>query len=173
MTMKYVPCSSLEDVEVVSFDEEAEKVISRLVEGPEESLDVIPIVGMLGLGKTTLARKIFNDPRVVEEYQNDNVDALAEIICDFISKQGRSLIVLDDVWVSEVVDVRVFGKRNCPVELVELGEKIAESCNRVPHAVVVIAGALRGRTNKHDWERVLKIDWQRDNHEIQAHHISS
>ncbi|MCD7463281.1 hypothetical protein HAX54_050262 [Datura stramonium] len=68
---------------------------------------------------------------------------------------------------------RVFGKRNCPVELVELGEKIAESCNRVPHAVVVIAGALRGRTNKHDWERVLKIDWQRDNHEIQAHHISS
>ncbi|KAH0678264.1 hypothetical protein KY284_019349 [Solanum tuberosum] len=59
--------SSLENHEVVGFDEEATKVINRLVEGAE-CLDVIPVVGMPGLGKTTLARKIYNDPKISREF---------------------------------------------------------------------------------------------------------
>ncbi|CAN4080382.1 unnamed protein product [Withania somnifera] len=225
---------SLEDDEVVGFDEEAQKVIKRLCEGSAESLETIPVVGMPGLGKTTLARKIYNDSKLsyeffsiiwvyvgqqykikdiflnilksfkkrIEEYLNEDVDTLAKLISDSMSSIGRCLIVLDDVWAAGVIDdvkkvfpennkghrimmttrdrylatyanpdphdlkfledkesfdllvKRVFGKGSCPDELLGHGDKIARSCGGVPLAVVVIAGALRGRPNKNDWQRV-------------------
>ncbi|KAH0680998.1 hypothetical protein KY284_022083 [Solanum tuberosum] len=127
---------SLDDDEVVGFDVEAEKVIKRLVEGPAESLNIIPVVGMPGLGKTTLARKIYNDSTLsfeffsifwvyvgreykikdiylrilkhfknsIDEYLNEDEDRLAKVISGFMSKGGRCLIVLDDVWEANVID---------------------------------------------------------------------
>nr|XP_009603303.1 putative disease resistance protein At1g50180 [Nicotiana tomentosiformis] len=95
---------SLENNEVVGFDEEAKKVIERLVEG-SECLDVIPVVGMPGLGKTTLARKIYNDPKIPDEFFNCIWVFVAEEICDRVDKSGdKCLIVLDDVWDSDIVD---------------------------------------------------------------------
>ncbi|WMV22768.1 hypothetical protein MTR67_016153 [Solanum verrucosum] len=58
----------LKDDEVFGFDEEANKVIKRLVEGPAESLDIIPLVGMPGHGKTTLAGKIYNYSTLTFEF---------------------------------------------------------------------------------------------------------
>ncbi|KAG5608207.1 hypothetical protein H5410_019488 [Solanum commersonii] len=227
---------SLESDAVIGFDAEANKVIKRLVEGPTESVDIIPVVGMPGLGKTTLARKIYNDSKLtyefysivwvyvgqeckakdiylrilkffkknIEDHLNDDVDTLAKAIGGYIKKGGRCLIVLEDVWEDEVIDhvmkvftenekghrimmttrdlrlakfanlephelkfleteesfellvMKVFGKGSCPNELVVVGKKIAEKCGGVPLVVVVIAGALRGRSDKKDWERVDK-----------------
>lgn len=225
--------SSLENHEVIGFDEEAEKVIKRLIEG-STSLDVVPVVGMPGLGKTTLARKIYNDPKIphqffsyvwvfigqsrvkrdvlfgilkgftrrIEEFQDKNEAEIAEEIRNRVANGGKCLIVLDDVWDSDVVDFvktafpdnnkghrimmttrhvdvarsvnidphnlkflnqeesfrllenRAFGVSRCPVELVEHGEAIVEKCSGVPLTIVVIAGALRGRTSEIDWKVV-------------------
>lgn len=49
---------------------------------------------------------------------------------------------------------RAFGVSRCPVELVEYGEAIVEKYNGVPLTIVVIAGALRGSTNKINWKVV-------------------
>ncbi|XP_070018542.1 putative late blight resistance protein homolog R1A-3 [Nicotiana sylvestris] len=57
----------VEEDDVVGFDEEAKKVIDRLLEG-SDNLKVIPVVGMPGLGKTTLANKIFKDATVEFEF---------------------------------------------------------------------------------------------------------
>ncbi|CAI9092319.1 OLC1v1027519C1 [Oldenlandia corymbosa var. corymbosa] len=57
----------VEEDHVIGFDGPAEDVEKLLTQGPEK-LEVISIVGMLGLGKTTLAKKVYKDPDVDYEY---------------------------------------------------------------------------------------------------------
>ncbi|KAL0417221.1 UNVERIFIED_CONTAM: putative late blight resistance proteinR1A-10, partial [Sesamum latifolium] len=54
---------------VVGFEDEAETLVGYLFEETQQ-LDVISIIGMPGLGKTTLAGKIFSDPKIQYEFPN-------------------------------------------------------------------------------------------------------
>ncbi|KAH0757379.1 hypothetical protein KY290_020872 [Solanum tuberosum] len=162
-----------EDIEVVGFDKPAEDVIKRLSEGSKD-LDVIPIVGMPGLGKTTLSRKVYNDSsldfhfykrmwiyvgtskkpkdilvEIVNEVAPSNSkelikdkdeDQLAHIIRDFLVERGKYLIVLDDVWDTQVVD---FVKKAFPnnksqprgdrIMLTTRQQRVAEAVSARPH----------------------------------------
>ncbi|KAL7159829.1 hypothetical protein ABFS83_01G053500 [Erythranthe nasuta] len=111
-------------------EEDAEKIVdilvNQVVNGNEE-ISVLPIVGIGGLGKTTLAQLVYNDPRVVEHFDkliwvcvSDNFD-LKTLVKGMIESGGGSasdlvhldalqrglwellnnkmyLLVLDDVW---------------------------------------------------------------------------
>ncbi|KAL7098331.1 hypothetical protein ACP275_09G010600 [Erythranthe tilingii] len=207
---------------VVGFEDEALKIIGYLTEETKQ-LDVISIIGMPGLGKTTLAGKIFRDPAIQYEFPTriwvyvsqdfTKKDVFLSILREFTRltddiyrksdqelanlvdgslARGKFLIIMDDVWTSEdwnklqialpksnnlgkilitsrheevawcanrirpphklrffthaeswlLLQLEVFGKPECPTDLEVLGKLIAEQCDGLPLAVVVIGGIL-------------------------------
>ncbi|KAK2427406.1 putative disease resistance protein RGA3 [Trifolium repens] len=124
--------STITEPQVYGRDEDMEKIADFLV-GPaadSEDLSVYPIVGFGGLGKTTLAQRIFNDDRVVKHFalrswvcvsEDFSLKRMTKSIIESISGEAcedleqeplqrklqdllfrkRYLLVLDDVWDEE------------------------------------------------------------------------
>ncbi|KAM3269467.1 hypothetical protein P3S67_030349 [Capsicum chacoense] len=118
------------DEELVGFDDHAKNII-KIVRGWSNYLDVISIVGIAGIGKTALARKIFNSRSIIDHFdvrawcslgQIYNVrklfiEILRQITGDsYVNVDDpddmlrrklygkRYLIVLDDIWESKAWD---------------------------------------------------------------------
>ncbi|GKV46378.1 hypothetical protein SLEP1_g53365 [Rubroshorea leprosula] len=87
---KRLPESSLLEDKVWGRDIDKDAILQRLLKdgGSLEQDFVIPIVGMGGLGKTTLARHIYNDKKLEGKF---NLKAWVCVSDEF-------LLVLDDVW---------------------------------------------------------------------------
>ncbi|XP_059309787.1 putative late blight resistance protein homolog R1A-10 [Lycium ferocissimum] len=99
-----------EGEEVVGFDEEAEIVMKRLVEVSKDG-DIVPIVGMLGLGKTTLATKIYRDDRISKEYLSTiwihvgQSFKLKDICLSILQQLKRLIEEYEDMDVSELAKI--------------------------------------------------------------------
>ncbi|XP_075673635.1 disease resistance protein RGA2-like [Castanea sativa] len=114
--------------EVIGREHDKEKIIKLLLEpNNEENLSVIPIVGIGGLGKTTLAQFVYNDENVNKHFElkmwvcvsdafelkiivknliasatgkkpeDLHMDQLQKLLREKIDKK-KYLLVLDDVW---------------------------------------------------------------------------
>ncbi|XP_031104475.1 putative late blight resistance protein homolog R1A-10 [Ipomoea triloba] len=232
---------------MVGFDGELKIIKDQLI---EESKDTtfISIVGMSGLGKTTLIKKVFEDseieyeffPRLwvyvsrsmnrreifmdiirqftkqTNDYKNMSEEELGERIKEFL-KDEKYLIAMDDVWCKEdlellkivfpnskngsrvlittrdfgvardvdsygkphalkflsndesfeLLTMKVFGKEAFPEYLEFPARRIAEKCNGLPLAIVVIAGVLNKGQSSLLWNEVAENLISIFNHETQ------
>ncbi|KAK2970793.1 hypothetical protein RJ640_007089 [Escallonia rubra] len=114
--------SSIIASNVIGRDDARDLLVDKLVQVADgEGVSVIPIVGIGGLGKTTLAKLVYNDERVVEYFNlrkwvcvSDEFDVNG-IIGNIVDKNNltleqlqqhlqqtlsdrRYLLILDDVW---------------------------------------------------------------------------
>ncbi|KRH13355.1 hypothetical protein GLYMA_15G233100v4 [Glycine max] len=119
--------SSVVESDIYGRDDDKKLILDWITSDTDEKLSILSIVGMGGLGKTTLAQLVYNDPRIVskfdvkawicvsEEFDVFNVSrAILDTITDS-TDDGRELeivqrrlkekladkkflLVLDDVW---------------------------------------------------------------------------
>ncbi|GAY46582.1 hypothetical protein CUMW_098160 [Citrus unshiu] len=82
------------------------KIVLKIDPNDDSSFRLIPIVGMGGIGKTTLAREVYND-KSVEDFDpkawvcvSDDFDVLriSKLKLKEALFKKKYLIVLDDVW---------------------------------------------------------------------------
>ncbi|KAK9290666.1 hypothetical protein L1049_008839 [Liquidambar formosana] len=114
--------------DVIGRDHDKGKIVNLLLSsGDRESLSVIPIVGLGGLGKTTLAKLVYNDDEVIQSFEmrmwacvsedfklekviEKIIESATNAKCDRLDveqlqtrlrnilRAKKFLLVLDDVW---------------------------------------------------------------------------
>ncbi|XP_019200123.1 PREDICTED: putative late blight resistance protein homolog R1B-14 [Ipomoea nil] len=113
----------VEEEYVVGFDEEAKIIIQRLREG--SSYGVISVFGMPGLGKTTLANKVFKS----EEIEYHFMYRVWIYVSQFYKKRDVYLQILKKLQQPHDCDIKVTEE--------ELASKIKEVLGHVKYFVVL------------------------------------
>ncbi|KAL4598130.1 hypothetical protein ACB092_11G037500 [Castanea dentata] len=148
-------------------DEDKKAIIKLLLESSDAKLSVIPIVGMGGIGKTTLAQLVYNDDDVNSYFdlkawvcvsEDFDIVRLTKVILQSITPEHcddndlnliqvklkeklygkKFLLILDDVWNKDYDD---WTKLRCPFEFGALGSTIIVTTR--DHSVSTIMGTTQ------------------------------
>ncbi|EOY10162.1 LRR and NB-ARC domains-containing disease resistance protein, putative [Theobroma cacao] len=86
--------SFVQAADIIGRDEDKEKIIKTLMQDPTdgEGISVLPIVGIGGLGKTALAKLVYNDECVDRHFE------LKMWVFRDCLDEKKYLLILDDLW---------------------------------------------------------------------------
>ncbi|KAL4645690.1 hypothetical protein ACB092_02G253100 [Castanea dentata] len=170
--------SSLEDSEIVGMRDHVSKIVNLVLNATNEQLSVIPIVGMPGLGKTTLAKLVYNHELVQRNFDKTIwiyiLESLTQNSCALHTKdailqslkkelQGKIyFLVLDDVWNEDPEKWNTL--RNCLSGINSsagnniivttrkyIGREIAKRCQGIPLVARVLGGTMSNNIEETEW----------------------
>ncbi|KAL1145992.1 hypothetical protein V6Z11_A11G339000 [Gossypium hirsutum] len=110
------PYPHIMDDNIVGLVDDTEGLVKVLTN--ESGCKVVIVWGMGGLGKTTLAKKIYHHRQVIDYFDHlafvyvsqqflkrkeENDEKLAKKLCNIL-KDKRCLVILDDIWTSQAWD---------------------------------------------------------------------
>nr|GMD13587.1 putative late blight resistance protein homolog R1B-8 [Ipomoea batatas] len=112
--------ASTVDEFVVGLDGEVETIMGRIIEG-SKNLKVISIVGMMGLGKTTLSNRLLNEYQLQYEFftrflidvlkKNDTKEIFCEILKMLTNEENAYDKMLDEVQLVDKIKELLEGKK--------------------------------------------------------------
>ncbi|GFP92372.1 putative late blight resistance protein homolog r1b-14 [Phtheirospermum japonicum] len=150
--------------DVVGFDSDLTEIKTRLICNSPQ-IEVVSVVGMGGIGKTTLARQVEIWDTLKRSFPEDNnrsrvllttrlleVALYANPCIQFL--HPMRFFGADESW--DLLRRKVFGEKDyCPDELEEIGKAIARNCEGLPLAIAVIGGVLsRVSQTREPWTNV-------------------
>ncbi|XP_039823872.1 receptor tyrosine-protein kinase erbB-2-like isoform X2 [Panicum virgatum] len=165
--------SDMVEEHIVGRAEEKEKVMASLLEAISEKIVILPIHGIGGIGKTTFARLIYNDPKFncyskelkdMLYHDESNITILvttrservAERICTNLQPH-RILPLTNDMCWDIIKQKSGFKDRNDKEQLAGIGREIAQKCGGVPLAALSLGFTLRSM-NFDEWIKVKDND---------------
>nr|POF02738.1 putative disease resistance rpp13-like protein 1 [Quercus suber] len=167
------------DSEVFRRDRDEEAIIELLLsdDGTGERLSVIPIVAEGGMGKTTLARRVYDNHRVSEHFdlkawawlsgKGDFLQATKAIVesftsrsCDLEELTSLQNRLYEECW-SIFVKYAIGDERlnSCP-ELEDIGRQFVRKCSGVPLAVRTLGALLFNRLEANKKLGQLVPEWR-------------
>ncbi|KAB2607140.1 disease resistance protein RGA4 [Pyrus ussuriensis x Pyrus communis] len=192
--------SSFVDIsEIYGREKEKDSLIRKLVSDTSEEgrgLLIIPIVGMGGMGKTTLAQLAYNDAKVKAHFEkrvwvcvsepfdeikiakaisDDTSSSLKELdhVLEYMSRSIKGvkfLLVLDDVWTE---DRKKWDQLKLP--LMQNGAKgnisreIVKKCKGLPLVAKTLGSMMQNKRTRSEWLDVLNSriwDWEEVEQEV-------
>ncbi|XP_073120386.1 putative late blight resistance protein homolog R1B-17 [Henckelia pumila] len=163
----------------VGVDQDLIQIKDRVM-GDEKSLKIIPITGMGGIGKTTLARNVYEDKSTVDFFDTRHWKFGSKFEGHFPDDYNGSRVIittrLSEVALNIDSDSRLHRMQlldedqswalyrskafvdECPPSghLEEIGKSIARNCEGLPLAIVVMAGMLKANKTIEYWENIAE-----------------
>ncbi|XP_056695933.1 putative disease resistance protein RGA3 isoform X3 [Spinacia oleracea] len=175
-------CDYVFEQSIIEREADKETIVDLLLrDDPERNISFVTIVGIEGLGKTTLAKLVFNDLRIKKAFQenmywvcvsenfgmkdilgkmlgknNHNLDNLQRKVRNQIEKK-RYLLVLDDVWTensgewNELIDFLILGGRGSRILVTSHSKEVAGAIGNYP------IHELQGLSKEDSWELFKNI----------------
>ncbi|PHT71604.1 hypothetical protein T459_22389 [Capsicum annuum] len=130
---------------VLDLDNDLLTIKSRLI-GPPSKLDVVSIIGMGGIGKTTLARQVYDDIYMEHHFYIrawitvSQMHQRREMLLAILRQPSSLHAVLSVEQTLKLFNLKVFGRETCPPELEKATMQVVEKCEGLPLVIVVVAG---------------------------------
>ncbi|KAL0421706.1 UNVERIFIED_CONTAM: putative late blight resistance proteinR1B-16 [Sesamum latifolium] len=139
---------------MVGLEDEVSGIKNLLINGLSSELKVVAIEGMVGIGKTALARQVYEHPSISTTFDCRIWVSIGSRILlttrihdvaryDALNHHVRKRFLnKKESW--HLLCGKVFGEEEpCPPQLEEAGKKIADNCEGLPLAIIAVDKHLR------------------------------